>query len=442
MIDYRPTSLVVILLLIVLPFETYAADWAQWRGPDRTGLSKETGLAKSWPEKGPEVVWKVDHIGLGYSSMTVRGDRLFTQGNIDGQGFMLCLNAKDGAILWKTHPPTESEEYKHGKGDGARGTPTLDGDLLFTIGGGGDVTCLDANSGSVVWSKHLMKDFGGSRPGWGFSESPLVDGERLIVTPGGPEGCVVALDKRNGNVIWRSSDAKDKAHYCSAIAIESHGVRQILQFTGGSGKKGGSRRDNESKEKSDSVADPNEIPPRVIALDAATGQVLWSYDKAANGTANVATPIFHEDKVFSSSAYGVGGGLVKLGKNNAGFTAEEVYFDKKMANHHGGIVLVDGYLFGFGSGGLICMKFDTGEIAWQARSVSKGSLVYADGFLYCYGEKNEMALVEANPVEYIEKGRFEVPTGDYPTWAHPVVANGRLYLRDMQQLTCYDVKAK
>ncbi len=436
----RQPAYLLLLFFLVVSSKTNAADWAQWRGPDRTGLSQETGLAKQWPEKGPEVIWKVDHIGQGYSSLAVRGDRLFTQGNIDGQGVVLCLSAKDGAIIWKTHPPTEKGEYQHGKGNGARGTPTLDGDLLFAIGGGGDLTCMNANSGSVVWSKHLIKDFGGSLPGWGFSESPLVDGDKLIVTPGGAEGCVVALDKRNGNVIWRSKEAQDKAHYCSAIAIESHGVRQILQFTGGSGKKGGGRRND--AEKVEPVVDVNTIPPRVISLDAETGQLLWSYENAANATANVSTPIFQGDKVFSSSAYGVGGGLVKLARNNAGFTAEEVFFDKKMANHHGGIVLVDGYLYGFGSRGLICMNFETGEIAWQAQSVGKGSIVYADGFLYCYGEKNEMALVAANPKEYIEKGRFEVPAGDQLTWAYPVVANGRLYLRDMQHLACYDVKAK
>ena len=436
----RQAFRLMLLPIVAMLSVAKADDWAQWRGPDRSGLSKETGLAKQWPAKGPEVVWKVEDIGQGYSAVVVRGDRLFTQGNIDGQGFVLCLNTQDGSVIWKTHPPTETEEYKHGKGNGARGTPTLDGDMLFTIGGGGDLTCLKADSGSVVWGKHLVKDFGGSRPGWGFSESPLVDGEKLIVSPGGLDGCVVALNKQNGDVIWRSTDASDFAHYSSAIVVESNGIRQVLQFTGGGGKRGGGRRN--SSEPVEPKASETVISPRIISLDAQTGHLLWSYDKSANGTANVATPIFHGDKVFSSSAYGTGGGLVKLAKNGGGFTAEEVYFEKKMANHHGGIVLVDGYLYGFGSGGLICMNFETGEITWQARSVSKGSIFYADGLLYCYGEKNEMALVAANPKEYIEKSRFEVPTGDQPTWAHPVVANGHMYLRDMQRLTCYNVKAK
>lgn len=435
-------KLVRLMLLPIVAMSSIAKadDWAQWRGPDRTGLSKETGLAQQWPEKGPEAVWKVDHIGQGYASVAVRGDRLFTQGNIEGQGFVLCLNSKNGSVIWKTHPPTETEEYQHGRGNGARGTPTLDGDLLFTIGGGGDLTCLKADSGEVVWSKHLVKDFGGSRPSWGFSESPLVDGEKLIATPGGLDGCVVALNKQNGEVIWRNKDASDFAHYSSAIVVESYGVRQVLQFTGGGAKKGGGRRGN--VEPVEPTPSESAISPRVISLDAQTGRLLWSYDKSANSTANVATPIFHRDKVFSSSAYSTGGGLVKLTKNGGGFTAEEIYFENKMANHHGGIVLVDGYLYGFGSGGLICMNFVTGEITWQARCVSKGSIVYADSFLYCYGEKNEMALVAANPREYVEKGRFEVPSGDQLTWAHPVVANGRMYLRDMQRLTCYDVKAK
>ncbi len=437
----RPIACLLLLPFVAMSSVASAADWTQWRGPNRAGLSQETGLSQQWPEKGPETVWKVEHIGQGYSSLAVRGDLLFTQGNIDGQGFVLCLSAENGSVIWKTHPPTETDEYKHGKGNGARGTPTLDGDFLFAIGGGGDLTCLKAESGEVVWSKHLAKDFGGSRPGWGFCESPLVDGEKLIVTPGGSEGCVVALNKLTGDVIWRSKDASDKAHYSSAIVVESHGVRQVIQFTGGGGKKGRNRRNNAEPAAPAESAD-GAVSPRVISLDAETGRLLWSYDKAANGTANVATPIFHGDKVFSSSAYGTGGGLVKLAKNDDGFKADEIFFEKKMANHHGGIVLVDGYLYGFGSGGLICMNFETGEITWQARSVSKGSIVYADGMLYCYGEKNEMALVAANSKEYVEKGRFEVPSGDQPTWAHPVVANGRLYLRDMQRLTSYDIKAK
>lgn len=409
------------LLTSVLP----ASDWPQWRGPARDGHSPETGLLKEWPESGPPVVWTVKHLGESYASLAVVGNRILTTGNIDGEGRVLCLSTEDGSLLWSIHPANETKEYKHQKGNGGRGTPTIDGDYGYVIGGGGDLTCFKIDSGSVVWSRHLKDDFGGSVPGWGYSESPLVDGNRLIVTPGGTQGAVAALNKQTGEVIWRSEGLTDKAHYCSAVVVESQGVRQIIQFTGGIGGK----RDAEVK-------------ARVVGLDAETGHLLWSYDKSGNQTANVATPIFQKDQVFTSSAYGTGGGLVHLTKSESGFSAEEKYFEKKMANHHGGIVLVDGYMYGFGSGGLICMNFETGEIAWQARSVSKGSLLYADGHLYCYGEGREVALVEANPKEYTEKGRFRVADGEYPCWAHPVIAGSRLYLRDMQTLTSYDIKAK
>ncbi len=410
---------------VLLASAARAADWPQWRGPNRDGRSSEKGLLKQWPEGGPEILWKVDTVSEAYSSVAVANGRIYTQGNIDGEGRILCLEESTGATVWSVKPPTEDRMFRHNRGSGGRGTPTVDGNFVYSIGGGGDLTCLTADSGEVVWSKHLIRDFGGGRPGWGFSESPLIDGAHVIVTPGGGKGAVAALNKETGELVWQSDAVTDKAHYCSAIVVESHGVRQIIQFTGGAGN----RRNPIS-------------PPRVVGIDAASGDLLWSYEKSANRTANVATPIFHNNRVFSSSAYGTGGGLVTLAKSDDGFSATEGYFERSMGNHHGGIVLVDGYMYGFGSGGLLCMNFESGEIAWRDRSVRKGSLCYADGHLYCYGEKNQVALVEANPEEYVEKGRFNVDQGDWPTWAHPVVANGRLYLRDMQNLTCYNVKAE
>lgn len=400
-------------------------DWPQWRGPNRDGISRESGLLKEWPESGPSVVWKIDSVGEGYSSPSIVDGRIFIQGNVDGEGRVLCLDEADGSVIWSIHPPTETKLYKHGKGNGARGTPTVDNGLVYVEGGGGDLTCLKAESGEVVWSSHLKDDFGGGVPGWGFSESPLVDGGNLIVTPGGSGGTVVALNKLTGEVVWRSEDVKDKAHYCSAIVIESHGVRQIVTFTGGVGNK----------------RNPG-APPRVVGLDAQTGDLLWSYEKSANRTANVSSPLYQNNAVFSASAYGTGGGLARLTKTASGFVAEPEYFETKIQNHHGGMVLVDGHIYGTGSNSLICMNFETGEIVWQDRSAGKGSITYADGHLYLYGEKNKVALVEANPNEYVEKGFFEVEKLDFPTWTHPVVANGRLYLRDMANLTAYDVKAK
>lgn len=415
----------IVYLIPALSLFAGAADWPQWRGLKRDGHSPDTGLLTEWPEGGPDVAWQNEGIGEGYSSMAIADGRIYTQGNVNGKGTIFCLSEKDGSVVWSVASPNEDKAYRHGKGNGGRGTPTVDGDLVYSIGGGGDVVCLRTDTGEVVWSKHLVRDFGGGRPGWGYSESPLVDGDHLIVTPGGSQGCVVALNKKTGELVWASTGVTDKAHYCSATVAESHGVRQIITFTGGSG----SKRSPGAK-------------PRVVGLAADTGELLWSYDKSANRTANVSTPLFANDLVFSASAYGTGGGLARITKDDDAFSATEVYFERSMQNHHGGIVLVDGHMYGFGSGGLLCMNFESGEITWRNRSVRKGSLCFADGHLYCYGEKNEVALVEANPKEYVEKGRFEVEKFDFPTWAHPVVANGKLYLRDMNRLTCYNVAAE
>ena len=413
----RPIAACVLsLCLASLVFAAKPGDWPQWRGPDRDGNSTATGLMTSWPEEGPPVVWKNEKVGAAYSTVSIADGRVFTQGNVGDEGRIVCLEEATGETVWSVRSPAETSVYQHNRGDGPRGSPTVDGERVYVIGGGGDVTCLDAATGNVHWSLHLLDDLNGGKrpPGWGYSESPLIDGDRVIVTPGGSDGAVAALDKSTGKVVWRSTDVKDNAHYASAILAEVDGSRQIVQFT----------RD------------------RLVGLDAETGKLLWDYAESANRTANVATPIYHNGHVFSSSAYGTGGGLVKLVRTGDEWKAEEVYFEKAMANHHGGIVLVGDHMYGFGSGGLICMEFLTGKIAWRNRSVSKGSLCHAEGHLYCLGEGNLVALVEANPKEYVEKGRFEIPDSGKPTWAHPVVANGVLFLRDQNTLTKYDIRAE
>lgn len=390
-----------------------ADDWPQWRGPHRTGLSQETGLMQKWPEGGPKVVWKVEKVGKAYATVTIADGRVITQGNLGDEGRIHCFDEETGDLLWSVRPPREKKAFTHGRGDGPRGTPTVDGPYVYCEGGDGSLSCLKAESGDVVWSAHLIEDFGGKRPGWGYSESPLVDGDNLIVTPGGKGGAIVALNKLTGEVIWKSTDVTDPAHYCSAVAADIDGVHQIIQFT----------------------------RKRVVGVDAQNGRLLWDYENSANGTANVATPIVKGNHVFSSSGYGTGGGLVKVTRKGADFQAEEVYFEKKMANHHGGIVLVGDHMYGFAKT-LICMDFLTGEIVWQNRSVGKGSLCYADGQLYCFSERNKMGLVSANSKEYEENGQFEVPDSGKSSWAHPVVANGRLYLRNQDTLTVYDISAK
>lgn len=585
-------------------------EWPQWRGPNRDGVSEEKGLLKEWPEGGPSVVWQVDGVGAGYSSLAVKDGRVFTQGDLNGVEHILALSVQDGSLLWAvppaglkqridqrvagewkqadrnndgrveegealsrfrwnfndydrraegdpakiaanradqlvqrldqngdeqiseveagnrfqdhfgridqseatTDPQKLAEErvarllpeldkngdgqidrkeaqnsaldqpfgriderdretnrgdekltpdeltsyfvqreagkdgqltaaefsayykanypggdgelsqdelrgfyggYRNGQGDGPRGTPTVDGERLYALGGMGDLSCLEAATGKTIWSVSLTDDLGGNVPGWGYSESPLVVGEMVIVTPGGKQGALAALNKKTGEVIWRSGQETQGAHYASAVFAEICGVPEIVQF---------------ARESCFGVA-------------AEDGRLLWKYSAANNGTANCCTPIVWQDRVYVTSAYGTGGGLAKITGGSQEQSAEEVYFDQQMGVHHGGVVRVGDHIYGL-DGGLICKDFLSGENAWKARSVSKGSLVAADGMLYLLGEGHDVALAEATPEGYREHGRFKIQSHGRPSWAHPVVAGGRLYLRDQESLTAYDIRAK
>jgi len=302
--------------------------------------------------------------------------------------------------------------YRNNQGDGPRGTPTIDGDRVYAEGGNGDLTCLDLRTGKTLWHLSLIQDLGGNRPGWGYSESPLIVDNLLIVTPGGKQGTVAALDKKTGDVVWRSDQLTEAAHYASAVVATIGGVRQVVQ-----------------------VARENAFG---LALD--TGKLLWRYDGACNGTANCCSPIVDNDRVFVASAYGTGGGLVKVDNAATAQQATEVYFEKKMAIHHGGIVKIGDHMYTNGSGTLMCVNFLTGEIVWQDRSVGKGSLVAADGMLYVLSERQQLALVEATTDKYREQGRIKLEGHGRPSWAHPVVVGGVLYVRDQHTLTAFQVR--
>ncbi len=588
-----------------------AGDWPQWRGPNRDGISTDKGLLKEWPKEGPKVLWQVDSVGVGYSSLAVKDGRIFTQGDLNGVEHIIALDAKDGHTLWAVQPapvaelletqttaqfkqidrngdgtiseaealarfgwewnkfdeaatepleavaqkrtaawlqeldkngdgklsfdecgnqfrdafermdstdpkadaaelaaqrtaeylkqldkdgdgrisrmeskgtaldrqfgridtkepgtdkgdellssaeieaalkkfeagkdgvvsPEELQSYyvankykgdgiltakelrstvggyRNGMGDGPRGTPTVDGDRLFVEGANGDVDCLEAATGKTLWHVNLRSDFGGGTPGWGYSESPLIVGDLVIVTPGGKAGTLVALNKLTGKPVWQSKEVTEGAHYTSPVLAEIGGVKQIVQFA------------RES----------------VFGVSLADGKSLWRYAAPANGTANCCSPIVDGDLVFASSSYGVGGGLAKIMSAGSTQQAEEVYFEKKMACHHGGIVKVGEYMYSSSAGPLMCMEFKTGKIMWQSRSAGKGALCVADGMLYILGEGHEMALAEVNPEAYVEHGKFKVQSHGRPSWAHPIVTGGRLYIRDQESLTAYDVRAK
>ena len=391
-------------------------DWLQWRGPNRDGLSTETGLLKQWPTEGPPLLWKATGLGGGFSGVSVVGERIFTLGEQADTNYVLALNRADGKILWTTKLGKVGAPGWGGFA-GPRGTPTVDGDLVFALAQYGEVICVKAQDGKEVWRKHLTTDFGGPRPEWGFSESPLVDGDQVVFTPGGPKGTLVALNRQTGDWIWQSKEWTDNAHYSSIIIAVIDGVRQYVQLTDKS----------------------------VAGVAPKDGTVLW---KAARkgAVAVIPTPICADNHVYVTSGYDIGCNLFKVAKGS-GFTATEVYANKVMANHHGGVVKLGDYLYGHSDNkGWTCQEFKSGEARWQEKSkLGKGSVLYADGRLYCReeAEKGVVALVEATPAGFVEKGRFAPPDrSGKKSWPHPVIAGGQLYLRDQDVLLCYDVKAK
>ncbi len=399
--------LAINVLFIQFALPAPAADWPQWRGPKRDGTSSETGLLKSWPSGGPKLVWKTQGLGEGYSSFAIVQGRLFTQGQHGNQQFVMALDTSTGKKLWET--PT-GQPFREQRGHGPRGTPTVEGDRLYALAADGTLACLETATGKAVWTVNLMDRFRGRVIHWGISESPLLDGDRVIVMAGGDGAAIVALDKKNGNLVWKSQS--DQAGYASAIAFDWGGVRQIVTFTG----------------------------EAAVGLAAKNGELLWRYTKISNRTANIATPIFRDGQVFVSSDYGTGCALLKLAVYGGSVKASEVYFNRDMRNHYSTSVLAGDTLYGFSSQILTAMKFQTGEVAWRDRSVGKGSLIYADGHLYCLSEDGVVGLVEATPAAYKEKSRFQISRGQYPTWTPPVISNARLYLREQDNLYCYDIK--
>jgi outer membrane protein assembly factor BamB len=387
------------------------ADWPQWRGPDRTGLSAESGLLRQWPPSGPTLVWTTSGVGAGYGSVAVKGDRIFVQGLKNNDSAVLALNRTDGKLVWSK---VLGRGGGNEQGHGPRGTPTVDDDRLYVLTENGELACLKAADGAVVWQRNILKDFGGRNIQWLISESPLVDGGNVIVTPGGRGAGIVALNKMSGATIWTSKELSDPAGYASPVIADVQGVRTVMTLTSAAG----------------------------VGVRASDGKLMWRYPKVANGTANIATPVFFDNKVFYTSNYDTGGALLGLSQEGGEIKAREVYFTRDMMNHHGGVVLVNGFLYGFSNAILTCLEFATGKVAWRNRSVGKGSLTFANGDLYLLGEDNIVGLAEANSTEYRERGRFKIPDQGWPSWAHPVVSGGQLFIRNQNTLAAYDVRAR
>ena len=427
------------ILPIVLPlvaagvaittFPLSAVEWPQWRGPGRDGKSSESGLLQDWPEGGPPLAWKAAGLGGGYSSVAVTGGKVYTMGDqADGQ-YVLALAEDGGAPAWKTRVGAVHEDRR----GGPRSTPTVDGGRVYAVTTEGDLVCLDAASGKEQWRRSLVKEYEGylmramGSYQWMFSESPLVDGNRVVVTPGHVNALMVALDKETGEEIWRTQGRRlgpigaDGAGYSSAVVSEAAGVRQYVQLVGRG----------------------------LIGVEAETGKLLWGYNRVASDIANIATPIVHGDYVFASVGYGTGAALVKIVPEGDALAAQEVYFlaADVLQNHHGGLILHEGTVYtgtGHNKGFPIAADFATGKIAWgpeRTAGQDSAAIAYADGRLYFRYRDGRMILIEASPEAYRERGTFMIPDVELQSWSMPVIANGKLWLREQDHLYCYDIGA-
>ncbi len=398
------------IALVLVSSLALAADWPHWRGLDFENRSPETGLLKSWPADGPKLAWKIADLGAGYSTVAVAKGRIYTAGDKGESSYVHALDLT-GQILWSSKLGRSGER---GGYHGPRAQPTVDADFIYMQGQFGDVVCYEAGSGKEVWRKHLRNDFKGEVGGWGYSESVIIDGDNLICTPGGREGTMLALNKKTGEQVWRTTDVRDGAEYVSPVIATIGGVKQYVQMTG-----------------------------RSVMGVAPDGKVLWRADRPGK-TATIPTPIVHQDTVFVASGYGVGCNAFKVTRKGGSFQAEQVYENKNMVNHHGGMIRVGDHVYGYSDGkGWVCLKLADGEMVWSDKTIGKGAITYADGHLILRAEggRGSIALIEATPAGYKQTGRFDQPDrSNKNSWPHPVVAGGKLYIRDQDILLCYDVK--
>jgi len=416
--------LLVALVLSALPLCAAEPDWPQFRGPKRDGISPDKGLLKSWPPDGPPVVWKAEGVGSGFSSVAVVGDKVLTMGDIGARCYIIAVSRKDGSKLW---------DAKVGKSEGGGGypgprcTPTVDGDLVYAIGQFGDMVCVSLADGRERWRVNFVKDFKGSSGSWGFAESPLVDGDKVVCTPGSSEATLVALHKKTGKVVWKGhSPDGEHAGYSSVMVSRAGGTKQYVTLTSNS----------------------------VVSFAADTGNFLWRFGASrkrfADNTANIPTVVLFDDPnlFFASAGYGRGGALFQVSYTGGRFDTKEVYWKEDLDNKHGGVIRVGDYLYGDEDdrGRIWCADARTGKRTWTRKDNSDGggsaSLVYADGMLYVRYDNGWIALVSADPKAYQVASNFRVPNGRGNCWAHPVVIGRKFYVREQETIWCYDVAQK
>ena len=401
----------LVLLSVLLLMQTVglrAEPWLGWRGTYRDGKSQDKGLLKAWPDGGPKLLWKFSGLGEGFSNVAVTKRSVYATGATRGQLSLFRLSIADGRVIWRqTHGPAWAKSYP-----GARATPSITGNRVYLLSGPGRIRCYDTTRGGPLWQRDVS-EFGGRPGGWGFAESVLLVGNLAIVTPGGRK-CVAALNNRTGRTLWTSAGNEGRAHYGSCIAMMFSGTPVVVNGTSAG----------------------------LFGVDARNGRVLWTDSFAKGNTANCPTPAYSDGHVFWAVGYGKGGICLRLNKRGSKVTAQRAWTSRDIICHHGGYVIDRGYIYGNHQGGWVCLDLRTGRVAWRARGVGKGSICYADGMLYLFSENGgRAALIEANPRQYTQCGEVRV-SGRGPSWAHPVVAEGRLFLRYADTLYCFDVRGR
>ena len=407
----RKVLLAAIVLTVMPGALLSAADWPQFRGPNRDGSSPETGLLKTWPEGGPKLLWKATGCGVGYASPVIVGSTVFTAGDVGGQSSIIAFTTagrRKGVLGFARGGPA-------GGYGGMRSTPTVDGAAVYVLNPDGELVCAQAATLRKAWQVNILQAFGGRNIGWKLAESVLVDGNNVICTPGGSNATIVALNKRNGRPVWKSTGLSDQAAYASSIKVTVGRLPMIVQMTANG----------------------------LVGVSARNGQFLWRYNRPSNRTANCPSPVSAGNRVFQATGYGTAGGAVSIAIQGNRVLTRQAWDTRDMVCHHGGYVLTGEHVYGNNGGGIACIDFKTGQTKWKGSGAGKGATICADGMLYCLGEGGTVALVEAKPDAYKLVSRFSLPRdGRGQIWAHPAIANGRLYIRHGDVLYCYDIKGQ
>ncbi|MBI5093750.1 MAG: PQQ-like beta-propeller repeat protein [Candidatus Hydrogenedentes bacterium] len=404
---------VMALVALVMSSAVWGADSPQFRGPNRDGIFKDTGLLKTWPAEGPALEWKVDGVGQGYASVAVADGTIYVTGmQEDKQGYLFAYDLT-GKQKWKV---VYGPETLDAQAPGSRATPTVDGDRVYIMSGVGVLTCFAIADQKQVWQVDVFKQFNGQAVDWAVSESPLVDGDLIFATPGGAEASVVALNKMTGKTVWTSKGLGERSAYCSPVVFSFGGRRVLVTMTAKS----------------------------VVGIDIKTGQVLWTHKHETEYDIHAVSPVCKDNVIYYTGGYGSGGGALEVSPDGSSVTPK--WSDKNLDCQHHGVVLVDGYIYGTGhkNSKLMCLELASGKLMWTSDEVTQGDVVYGDGMLYVYEgpKKGIMSLVKAANAKFERAGSFQVSQAKDKHWAHPVIANGRLYVRHAGTLYAYKVAAK